>query len=106
MLPLRAIVVVVIAPTNTHRLRSYLRWFVGRPRSEYTDATFSTLKPVSDRWKHVGIIGPPIRAEVGDTIQVLFRNAIPFPTTLHPHGVFYAKDSEGAVYADGSTCAA
>jgi manganese oxidase len=43
-----------------------------------------------------------IRAEVGDTIRVVFRNACPFPTSVHPHGVFYAKSSEGAPYNDGT----
>ncbi len=46
---------------------------------------------------------PLIRAEVGDTIKITFRNNVSFPVTLHPHGVFYEKDSEGAPYNDGTT---
>lgn len=41
---------------------------------EYTDATFKTLKPRPVEWEHLGFLGPLIRAEVGDTIQVTFRN--------------------------------
>lgn len=45
--------------------------------------------------------GPVIRAEVGDTIQVIFYNRASQPFSIQPHGVFYEKDSEGTVYNDG-----
>jgi hypothetical protein len=69
----------------------------------YTDDTFTQLqqRPVADRY--LGFLGPVIRAEVGDTIEVVFRNACSFPTTVHPHGVFYEKDGEGSPYNDGTT---
>lgn len=70
---------------------------------EYTDASFSKLKPRSPEWEHLGILGPVLRAEVGDTIRVLFRNNATRPYSMHPHGVFYTKESEGAVYDDGAT---
>ena len=69
---------------------------------EYTDSTFAQLKPRDARWEHLGILGPLIRAVVGDTIKVVFRNNVRFPASVHPHGVFYAKNSEGAPYADGT----
>jgi len=52
--------------------------------------------------EHLGILGPIVRAEVGDTIIVHFRNETRFPVSLHPHGVLYKKDSEGAPYVDGT----
>jgi hephaestin len=67
---------------------------------EYTDSTFRTLKPRAPQWEHLGFLGPMIRAEVGDTIRVVFRNNTRIPVSMHPHGVFYNKDSEGAPYAD------
>lgn len=70
---------------------------------EYTDATFTTLKPRPEQDAYLGLIGPLLRAEVGDTIRILFHNNAPFPASLHPHGVFYAKDSEGAPYQDGTS---
>jgi FtsP/CotA-like multicopper oxidase with cupredoxin domain len=70
---------------------------------EYTDATFKTLKPRPAEWEHLGFLGPIIRAEVGDTIQVVFKNNAKFPASMHPHGVFYKKDSEGANYNDGTS---
>lgn len=69
---------------------------------EYTDETFTTLKPRPPEWEHLGILGPLIRAEVGDTVRVVYQNNVPFPNSLHPHGVFYDKDSEGAPYSDGT----
>jgi FtsP/CotA-like multicopper oxidase with cupredoxin domain len=68
----------------------------------YTDASFRhrERRPAQDRY--LGTLGPVIRAEVGDTIEVVFRNACPFPTGMHPHGVFYDKSSEGAPYPDGT----
>ena len=69
---------------------------------EYTDATFTRLKPRPKEWEHLGFLGPLLRAEVGDTIKVVFKNNLHFPVSLHPHGVFYEKDSEGAVYHDSS----
>ena len=70
---------------------------------EYTDASFATLKPRPAEWMHLGLLGPLIRAQVGDTIQVVFRNNARFPASVHPHGVFYNKDSEGARYGDGTS---
>ena len=77
----------------------------------YTDATFKNrvpvptscaagVKPCDDT---LGMMGPVIRAVVGDTIKVVFRNNTRFPASVHPHGVFYAKNAEGAPYADGTT---
>jgi FtsP/CotA-like multicopper oxidase with cupredoxin domain len=65
---------------------------------EYTDATFATLKPRPTEWAHLGFLGPLVRAEVGDTITIVFRNNAKFAAAVHPHGVFYAKNSEGANY--------
>src|SRR5262245_61521228 len=45
---------------------------------EYTDATFTTLKPRPPEWEHLGFLGPLIRAEVGDTIRIVFRNNAKF----------------------------
>jgi len=70
---------------------------------EYTDSTFKMLKPRPGQWAHLGMLGPLIRAEVGDTIHVVFRNNGHKPYSIHPHGVFYNKDSEGAPYNDGTS---
>jgi len=69
---------------------------------EYTDSTFTALKPRPPEWEHLGILGPLLRGVVGDTIRVVFLNRASFPASMHPHGVFYLKDSEGAPYEDGT----
>lgn len=62
---------------------------------EYTDATFSVRKPQPE-W--LGILGPVIRAEVGDEIIVDFLNRDQLPHSIHPHGLRYDKANEGAFY--------
>lgn len=68
---------------------------------EYTDGTFTREKPRPRRWEHLGILGPVIQAEVGDTISVTLKNNTPYPVSLHAHGVWYDKESEGVSYNDG-----
>jgi FtsP/CotA-like multicopper oxidase with cupredoxin domain len=69
---------------------------------EYTDSTFQTLKPRPQEWEHLGFLGPLIRGVVGDTLRIVFRNNGHRPFSVHAHGVFYNKDSEGAPYGDGT----
>jgi FtsP/CotA-like multicopper oxidase with cupredoxin domain len=70
---------------------------------EYTDETFATLKQRQPQWEHLGILGPLIRAEVGDVIKVFFKNNTKFFCSMHPHGLAYGKDSEGALYSDNAS---
>ena len=65
---------------------------------EYTDETLTHRSPIASDWQHLGVLGPVIHAEVGDTIRFVFKNNTPFPASVHPDGVFYAKSSEGAPY--------
>ena len=83
-----------------HRIGTVYRKAIYR---EYTDDSFTTLKPRPAEWQHAGILGPIMRAEVGDTIRVFFKNNTTHPASMHPHGVFYDKDSEGANYDDGTS---
>jgi manganese oxidase len=62
---------------------------------EYTDDTFTTRKPQPD-W--LGILGPVIRAEVGDEIVVDFLNRGHRGHDIHPHGLRYDKNNEGSLY--------
>lgn len=84
--------------TGPHQLGRVVKKALYR---EYTDASFTQLKPRPKQWGHLGFLGPLMRAEVGDTIHVVFRNNLNFPVSMHPHGVFYDRDSEGAVYHTG-----
>jgi hypothetical protein len=62
---------------------------------EYTDGTFSTQKP-QPVW--LGILGPVIRAEVGDEVVVDFLNRSHRGHDMHPHGLRYDKINEGSLY--------
>lgn len=67
---------------------------------EYSDATY-TDEVAKPTW--LGFLGPLIQAEVGDVILIHLKNFASRPYTIHPHGVFYEKDSEGSLYPDGSS---
>jgi len=69
---------------------------------EYTPHWGAAVERGPEERLALGTLGPILRAEVGDTIVVHFRNNTRFPVSMHPHGVFYDKDSEGAPYADGT----
>ncbi len=69
---------------------------------EYTDASFRVLKIRPQQWEHLGILGPLIRAEVGDSVRTVFKNNTHLSVTMHPHGLEYKKDAEGALYNDGT----
>jgi len=83
-----------------HRIGTVYRKAIYR---EYTDGTFTQLKPRPPEGEYLGLLGPVLRGEVGDTIQVVFKNNATHPFSMHPHGVFYLKDSEGAPYDDGTS---
>lgn len=53
---------------------------------EYTDETFSKKKNHPD---YLGFLGPILRAEVGETVEVVFKNMARRNYSVHPHGVFY-----------------
>ncbi|XP_029472373.1 ceruloplasmin isoform X2 [Rhinatrema bivittatum] len=66
--------------------------------AEYTDGTFTTRKERSPEEEHLGMLGPVIRAEEGETIMVTFRNNATHPFSIQAHGVSYSKANEGALY--------
>jgi manganese oxidase len=70
---------------------------------EYTDDTFTILKQRDAEHQYLGLLGPILRAEVGDTIRIVFKNKATHPFSMHPHGVLYQKNSEGADYDDGTS---
>nr|XP_006974825.2 coagulation factor V [Peromyscus maniculatus bairdii] len=69
---------------------------------KYLDSTFTRRDLHGEYEEHLGILGPVIRAEVGDVIQVRFKNLASRPYSLHAHGLSYEKSSEGKTYEDDS----
>ncbi len=72
---------------------------------EYTDATFATRKPRPPQEEYLGLLGPILRAEVGDSIKVVFKNTTSRPYSMHfPDDVFRPRHAAGTgttVDADG-----
>jgi FtsP/CotA-like multicopper oxidase with cupredoxin domain len=67
---------------------------------EYTDASFSRQKPRPAEWQHLAFLGPLIRADVGDTIRIVFRNRVGFPVNVHPDPVLHrAADARASLSA-------
>ncbi|XP_045395399.1 ceruloplasmin-like [Lemur catta] len=62
---------------------------------EYTNASFQIRKA---REEHLGILGPVIKAEVGQIIKVTFYNNASLPLSMQPHGLRYNKSNEGSFY--------
>jgi manganese oxidase len=42
------------------------------------------------------IPGPLIDCQTGDTVVINFRNMIDAPVTIHPHGILYSQEMDGA----------
>jgi len=65
---------------------------------QYTNDTFRTRVIANPS---LGIMGPVLRGVVGEFLAVTFLNRASQPLSMHPHGVKYDKDSEGAYYRPG-----
>lgn len=63
---------------------------------QYTDGTYTTKVPQPE-W--MGILGPQLRAVEGDTLLVHFKNMADKPLSMHPHGVRYTQENDGADYS-------
>ncbi len=63
--------------------------------TQYSDAAFTT--PVAQpAWQ--GLCGPTLHVVVGEYLSVTFINRTDQALSMHPHGLTYDKDSEGAFY--------
>lgn len=56
---------------------------------EYTSAQFTRQKTRTEAEKHLGVLGPMLHAEIGDTIEVTFKNMASRKFSMHPHGLYY-----------------
>ncbi|XP_048796429.1 ferroxidase HEPHL1-like isoform X1 [Lagopus muta] len=65
--------------------------------TQYTDVLYDV---VVEKPSWLGFLGPIIKGEVGDSIVVHLKNFASRNYTLHPHGVKYTKENEGAFYPD------
>jgi len=70
---------------------------------EYTDETFATRKPRAQQDDYLGLLGPILRAEVGDTIKVVFKNNASRPYGIRTPDVFRLRNASGAGYIPDAT---
>ncbi len=70
---------------------------------QYTNASFGTevVRPANQAY--LGILGPVIYAEVGDTIHVTFRNNCRFPESIQPQGLTSPANQSGTPYNGSGT---
>ena len=68
----------------------------------YRECTDPACEVMKKHPPYLGILGPILRAEVGDVLRIHFTNRASRNFSVHPHGVFYLKDSEGALYNDNT----
>ncbi|KAL1022868.1 hypothetical protein UPYG_G00033520 [Umbra pygmaea] len=54
---------------------------------EFTNNKFTTEKERSADMQHLGILGPMIHADVGDKVNIVFKNMATRPYSIHAHGV-------------------
>lgn len=52
----------------------------------YSDVYFNKPLAINPNWEHLGILGPTILAEAGDTIDIFFMNKLDFPLNIEPAG--------------------
>ncbi|XP_041369921.1 hephaestin-like [Gigantopelta aegis] len=67
---------------------------------EFTDTSFRFEKQRTPEEEHLGILGPAVKAEVGDEIEIVFKNLATRPYSMHAHIVKTDKANEGTFYSD------
>ena len=60
---------------------------------EFTDQSFLNIKPRTKENEHLGILGPYIRGNAGDVIEIYLKNMASFPYSLVPRNVIFEDGS-------------
>lgn len=63
--------------------------------TEYTDIQYGTKKERSEHEQHLGLLGPVIRAEVGDVIRIILYNLSPNPVSIFLQGTSLTSAQSG-----------
>src|SRR5512138_58360 len=69
---------------------------------EDTDGTFATRRPRPPQDEYLGLLGPILRAEVGDTIKVVFKNSASRPYGMHAPDVFRLRNGSAGDIPDAN----
>ncbi|XP_048190634.1 ceruloplasmin isoform X2 [Perognathus longimembris pacificus] len=54
---------------------------------QYTDSSFKVPVERKAEEEHLGILGPLLHANIGDTVTIVFKNMATRPYSIHAHGV-------------------
>lgn len=89
------------APTGKNLIRPKMDMGVWGKKTQYNKMRFIEYKSANfeqriEQPQSMGILGPQLRAEVGDTFKIHFRNMTQQPLSMHPHGMHYDEDNDGA----------
>uniref|UniRef100_A0A7N9D0U9 Coagulation factor V n=1 Tax=Macaca fascicularis TaxID=9541 RepID=A0A7N9D0U9_MACFA len=70
--------------------------------TQYEDESF-TKRTVNPNMKEDGILGPIIRAQVRDTLKIVFKNMASRPYSIYPHGVTFSpyEDEVNSTFTSG-----
>lgn len=69
---------------------------------QYDGRRFLQRIPHSPEQSYLGILGPLIVVEVGQTLKIVIKNKARRGYTVSPNGVRIHKRNEGAIYNDGA----
>ncbi len=89
------------APTGKNLIRPKMGLGVWGETTRYNKMRFfqyqsGHYKQRIEQAASMGILGPQLKAEVGDSFKVHFRNMTQQPLSMHPHGLHYDEDNDGA----------
>ncbi|XP_032888937.1 coagulation factor V isoform X2 [Amblyraja radiata] len=85
----------VYSKRGGHSLSAETKTFQKIVYKEYHDSGFSREK-VGPEWR--GLLGPTLRAEVGDTLKIHFKNKAAYSFNFRPQGISDDKSAEGFIH--------
>ncbi|XP_069723777.1 coagulation factor V [Phaenicophaeus curvirostris] len=112
--------VVRAVKVREHYIAAQITSWTYKPRSEeksrleHSDPVFKKIsyREYEEDFKKekpanvfAGLLGPTLRAEVGDTLVVHLKNMADKPVSIHPQGILYSKNAEGSLYDDRTSSA-
>jgi FtsP/CotA-like multicopper oxidase with cupredoxin domain len=82
---------------NGYRVDQMLGQTINKGRTTFDAYTYRAYSPNFAAPLGPGTVpGPTLEATVGETLVIHFRNNLPVPVTMHPHGLFYSNEMDGA----------
>ncbi len=88
---------IIPANKNGRKRDQMLNQTIKKGKTSFDAYAYREYTPNFAEPKGAGTIpGPTLMATEGETIVVHFLNRCPVPVTMHPHGLFYSNEMDGA----------